>query len=79
MTTDALWTRFVRAWRDVAREGHRRWLDSPERISRLLARLPWIVERDWTWEVVASDQTCVGKFMTYADAARFVARAGGEA
>jgi hypothetical protein len=72
--SDQAWTRFVRAWRAISHEHHRRWLDSPERIRALVDRhpLPWTIDQDWTWEVIASDGTCVEKKMTYGDALAFV-------
>jgi len=72
-----MWTRFVRAWRDVAKKHYRLWLDSPERIKAIVADhpLPWTIDRDWTYEVLAADGTCVAKKMTYEDAAAFVATA----
>jgi hypothetical protein len=76
---DKAWTWFVRAWREVMREHHRRWLDSPARLQTIVAAhpLPWVIERDWTWEVIAQDGTCVAKKRTHEDAAAFVAIAEG--
>lgn len=75
--SDRLWTLFVRSWREVGRENHARWVDSPERIGGIVAKhpLPWIIDRDWTYEVIASDGACVAKKMTYESAAAFIATA----
>jgi len=75
--SDQLWTLFVRAWREVGRVCHKRWLDSPERLGALIARhpLPWTIDRDWTYEVIATDGACVAKKMTYEAAVAFVTTA----
>jgi hypothetical protein len=77
MTMDASWTRFVRAWREISREHLSCWRESSDRLRLLVDRhpLPWALDQDWTWEVLASDGTCVGKFMTSGEAARFIALA----
>lgn len=77
MTTDQGWTRFVRAWRVIADDNIRRWHESPARVRDLIREhpLPWGAERDWTWEVIATDRACVAKFMTQGEATRFIALA----
>ena len=79
MTTDQNWTHFVRSWREIGALAYRAWFVSPERIREILKRhpLPWIIEEDWTKEVLAADGCCVGKFQTYADAQRFIDSAEG--
>lgn len=75
--SDSHWTLFVRAWRDLGRRVHEDWLDSPERIAQLVKQhpLPWTIDQDWTWEVIASDGCCVAKKMTHGEAAAFIAKA----
>ncbi len=79
--SDRTWTLFVRAWREIGRQIRERWIDTPERINSLVAQhpLPWIIDRDWTYEVIASDGACVAKKMTYEAAATFVAIGEGRA
>jgi hypothetical protein len=37
--------------------------------------LPWKVEQDWTWEVIAADGACIAKFQTWSDAQVMVSAA----
>lgn len=37
--------------------------------------LPWKVDQDWTWEVIAADGTCLAKFQTCSQAEEMVAAA----
>lgn len=39
--------------------------------------LPWTCERDWTYEVKASDGTLLAKFMSATDAQSFISLAEG--
>lgn len=74
MTTDSQWTKFVRSWRAIGAEAVDGWKWSAQRLAQLIAAhpLPWHIERDWTFEVTARDNTCVEKFSNHADAYMFI-------
>jgi hypothetical protein len=44
------------------------WAD--QLLRALLARhpLPWTIDQDWTWEVIAADGTCIAKFQKHDEA-----------
>jgi len=37
--------------------------------------LPWKVEQDWTWEVIAANGTCIAKFQKWSQAQEMVSAA----
>lgn len=77
MSADITWTRFVRLWRAIGRDAIEAWRWSPERLRALIVAhpLPWHVDQDWTFEVIAADGKCVGQFMLAADAEEFIREA----
>ncbi len=77
VSVDVRWIRFVRSWRAIGKEAIKAWRWSPERLCDLTTRhpLPWHVDQDWTFEVIASDGQCVGQFMLASDADEFIREA----
>lgn len=72
--SDYLWTRFVRFWPKLYREGLR---CSPERVAMLLKKhpWPWHLEQDWTYTVTDVHGQPVESFWRDEDAWAFMDKA----